>query len=79
MKRKNIDYDNTMKKKICYSLTGLEKDKSFNKRKNISDEIDNNKKIKTEHEKHDDFNCYDFDMNYNQIYNKNISYKNYIK
>jgi hypothetical protein len=89
MKRKNIDYDNTIHKKICYPLIGLEKykkdkevDKSFNKRKNIFDKIDNNKKIKTynqEHEDHEDYNCYDFDINYNRFYNGNISYENYIK
>jgi hypothetical protein len=78
MKRKNIDYDNTPNKKNCY--------KSFNKRKNNFGEIDNNKKIKTyhqDHEDHEDYNCYDFDMNYNQIYcenyYENISFTNYIK
>jgi hypothetical protein len=89
MKRKNIDCDNSTNKKICYSLISLEKykkdkedkevDKSFNKRKNIFYEIDNNKKIKTYHEEHEDYNCYDFDMNYNKFYNGNISYENYIK
>jgi len=38
-----------------------------------------NKKIKIHNEECEDYNCYNFDMNYNRIYNENISYDNYIK
>jgi len=73
-KRKN-DFNkkdnNTINKKICYKID--------NKRKNDFDEKDCNKKIKTYQEECKDYNCYDFDMNYNRIYNENISYGNYIK
>ena len=71
----NIDCNNTSNKKICYKID--------NKRKNDFDGKDCNKKIKihqNEHkDEHKDFNCYDFDMNYNRFHNENISYENYIK